>query len=205
MKKRLYLHGALSAYGGPYSFDMASPAEMVQALASQHKCFERHIAKGKFHLMAGPLSRKRLLSGQAVFAPCLAPSYHLYPALSGASKGRGKMVLGLTLLGLSFVPGVSTGFSQVGAAASGSGSFGQSFATIGTNMLARTGHYLMAQGALQAISPPQFSQTDTTSSQLSASANASNEGGSIPLVYGEVRLSDPLFIETGLHIETKSL
>ena len=210
MIRRLYLHGGdhitgLASCGGPFSFEAACPADMVQALAAQHPRFQQMMVRGRYHLVAGPLSRPISLSGPSLYAPCRARTYHLYPAIAGAVKGRGKLVLGLTLLGLSFVPGVSASLGQFGTSATGSAQFGASFASIGNQLLARTGQYLMAQGALKSISPPRFAQTDHQPASLAALASSQQEGLTIPLIYGEVRVEAPLFIETGLHIETISL
>ena len=205
MLRRLYLHGGFADCGGPYSFEMDSPAEMVQALAAQHPQFAKMIAASKVRLIAGPLRQPCALSGAALLAPCTARTYHLYPAIAGRAKGRGKMVLGLTLLGLSFIPGVTSGLGQFGTSVTGSAQFGANFASIGQQLLARTGQYLMSQGALSSISPPHHHPTDAPPPQLSALAQVQHEGLTLPLIYGEVRVSTPLFIETGLHIETVSL
>lgn len=204
MRRPLYLHGTLRDFGGPYYFDVSSPAEMVAGLASQYDAFRHQLLKGRYHLIAGPLRRARPLGGRAVFEPCYAPNYHLYPVLSGAARQRGKMVLGLTLLGLSFAPGVSAGMSSLGTMATGSASFGQGLASLGTQLMARTGQFMMSQGAMQSISPPQYQPTDEIrSSRIGARATAT-EGHVIPLIYGQVRVHQPLYIETGLQIETTS-
>lgn len=210
MLRRLYLHGGsakggLSDCGGPFSFEADSPAELIQALAAQHDGFDKIMRRGKFHLIAGPLRRPVSVQKAAFHRSCIARTYHLYPAIEGANKGRGKMVLGLTLLGLSFVPSVSAGLGQFGTSLSGSAQFGQSFATIGRQLLSRTGKYLMSQGAVSAISPPHYQAVDEVTPALSPLAQSQAEGITIPLVYGQVRLETPLFIETGLHIDTISL
>lgn len=205
MLRRLYLHAGLATFGGPFSFEVETPADMVQALAAQHSEFDDRVRAGAFHLIAGPLKAPRVISGQSVYEPCDAHNYHLYPAVAGANKGRGKMVMGLTLLGLSFMPGVSSGLHEFGTAATGSSQFGQSFSLLGRQILSRTGQYLMAQGALSAISPPVFQPVDQPQTSLTTPTEPQLEGITIPLVYGEVRLEQPLYIETGLQIETTSL
>ena len=112
----------------------------------------------------------------ALSAPCYAPNYHLYPVLSGAARQRGKMVLGLTLLGLSFAPGVSAGMSSLGTMATGSASFGQGLASLGTQLMARTGQFMMSQGAMQSISPPQYQPTDEIRSSRIGVRAAATEG-----------------------------
>lgn len=217
MLRRLYVHGGLQnclhdcrddegrKLAQPFSFEAHSPCELVQALAAQNATFSDAILRGSFHLVAGPLRSSKPLSAMAIHQKCAARTYHLYPSVTGANKGRGKMVLGLTLLGLSFVPGVSAGAGSFASSLTGSAQFGQSFAGISRQLLSRTGQYLMAQGAIQSISPQAEQTLGTSQSYLSATAQVQSEGLTIPLIYGEVRLHQPLFIETGLHIETVSL
>ena len=203
--RRLYLHGALAACGGPFDFAAHRPIDLITALATQRPDFARMLQQGRYHIIAGPLSRPRTLAGPQLYQPFCPRTLHLTPAIAGAAKGRGKMVLGLTLLGLSFVPGVASGLSSAFTGVTGNAALGARLTSFGTHLLGQTGQYLMAQGALSSVSPQPHHHAGTLSSDLVAAPATSREGHAIPLIYGQVRLHDPILIETGLTIETTRL
>ena len=205
MKTALYLHGKLARHGGPFRFYVKSPIDLIQALACQHPAFASDMKHGHYHLVAGPLKKPTPLSSGSLYAPCEKRHYHLYPDLCGAGQGRGKMVLGLTLLGLSFVPGVATGIGQFGTSITGNAQFGAGLAATSKQLLARSGQYIMAQGVLKTLGTNPIAPDVAHASHLTTPQNTTAEGIAIPLIYGKVRLSDPVLIETGLHVETVTL
>ena len=85
------------------------------------------------------------------------------------------MVLGLTLLGLSFVPGVASGLSSAFTGVTGNAALGARLASFGTHLLGQTGQYLMAQGALSSVSPQPHHHAGTLSSDLVAAPATSRE------------------------------
>ena len=127
---------------------------------------------------------------------------HLTPVRAGAARDEGKMLLGLTLLGLSFVPGVqagvASGLSGLGRGACPAGAeFG---GMLENRLLGGAGALLLLSGASEALSPQARRPSGEASTAVSPT-ESTGEGAAIPLVYGTVRVTAPPVVSAGLSIE----
>lgn len=203
----LTLHGALAKYAGK---DAAlrlyahTPAAALTGVAAQCPGVEQGLRRGRFHLIAGSLRRGRNLTVQELTAPLTAKTLHLVPQTAGAARGQGKAVLGLTLLGLSMVPGAN---AAVGSAFGGFGQHigaGEAFQAFGSQLLGRTGGLLLLAGAAEALTPQAASPAGRLSSTTQAVPETGGQGAAIPLVYGNARLENPPVVSSALDIATTS-
>lgn len=199
--KTLHLHGALRQYGPKLEFRLPTPLAIVGAAASQVPQLAGHLRRGRFELAAGPA--RRPISGAMIDLGFDEAELHLSPARAGAARGEGKMLLGLTLLGLSFVPGVQAGIT------SGLSGFGESIAgaagaefggMMGSRLLGGAGALLLLSGASEALSP-QLRRPAGEASTAVSPAEPTGEGAAIPLVYGTVRVTAPPVVSAGLSVE----
>ena len=199
--RTLHLHGALRRFGPRLRLRLDTPLAMVAAAASQRPGLAMVLRRGQFELAAGP--GRRPITGAMLDVPVSETELHLSPARAGAARGEGKMLLGLTLLGLSFVPGVQAGITS-GLSGFGEGIAGAAGAEfggmLGSRLLGGAGALLLLSGASEALSPQSRRDPGQESSQVSASA-PTGEGAAIPLVYGTVRLTAPPVVSAGLSVE----
>lgn len=199
--KTLHLHGALRRFGPTLNFRLETPLAIIGAAASQVPGLAAMLRRGRFELAAGPVHRA---IGGAKIDLCFAETeLHLSPVRGGAARGEGKMLLGLTLLGLSFVPGVQggiiSGMSGLGEGVAGAA--GAEFGgMLGSRLLGGAGALLLLSGASEALSPQARRPAGEASSGVSPSA-PTGEGAAIPLVYGTVRLTAPPVVSAGLSVE----
>jgi len=198
--KTLHLHGALRRFGPCPAFRLETPLAMIGAAASQAPGLAAMLRRGRFELAAGP--RRRPIGGAMIDLPFDEAELHLSPARSGAARGEGKMLLGLTLLGLSFVPGVQAGITS-GLSGLGEGIAGAAGAEfggmLGSRLLGGAGALLLLSGASEALSP-QIRRPAGEPSTGVAPDEPTGEGAAIPLVYGTVRLSAPPVVSAGLTV-----
>lgn len=211
--KTLHLHGALRRFGPKLDFRLetpqvtprakprATPQAIVGAAASQLPGLAAILRRGRFELTAGPA--RRPIGGAMIDLAFAEADLHLSPVRGGAARGEGKMLLGLTLLGLSFVPGVQAGITS-GLSGFGEGLAGAAGAEfggmLGSRLLGGTGALLLLSGASEALSPQARHQAGQASTGMSP-GEPTGEGAAIPLVYGTVRLAAPPVVSAGLSVE----
>lgn len=220
---KLHLHGDLRRFGTFFELVIARPIEAISALSAQIDGFDTALRNGRYHLWTGdsdPQSNNgqsnnqgdgasnRLLNTINLYEPVGHSSLHLAPVIGGSGKGDGKMLLGLTLLGLSFVPGVQAGiagaFGQAGNAVGGAKA-GELAGMFGSRLLGGAATWLILSGASDALAPqPRHPAGQTQSAAIGASAPV-GEGAPIPLVYGKVRITAPPIVSAGLRVQTEPL
>ena len=62
------------------------PIDLITALATQRPDFARMLQQGRYHIIAGPLSRPRTLAGPQLYQPLCPRTLHLTPPLQGPQK-----------------------------------------------------------------------------------------------------------------------
>lgn len=200
----LWLHGSLAVFGARHRLMVDRPREMINALVVQCPGFEAALRRGRFAVFAGPKSRWRAIDGVRMDEPIDAMQLHLVPELSGHGRGEGKMLLGLTLLGLSFVPGVqaglTSGFSGIGESLAGA-SGAELGGMLGSRLLGGAGTWLMMAGASEALAP-QLRQPAGDPSGIISGPQPAGEGAAVPLVYGRARVESPPIISAGVTVRT---
>lgn len=208
IRRTIFLHGDLARFTARFTCEATSPAEAISALASQFDGFAAALRHRHWLVLAGSRRHGRALGGTGLHAPFAARHLHLLPAAMGRGRDEGKMLLGLTLLGLSFVPGVQAGLTssmtQLGTAVGGAtgGELGGFFAS---RLLGGAAGWLLHAGAGEALAPQlrqPAGQADSSAIQVSPPVG---EGAAIPLIYGRVRVHDAPLIASGLTVEVTNL
>lgn len=198
----LHLHGALAKFGPRLRFRLTRPRSVIAAAAVQVPGLETALRRGRFSL-AGGAGRQPLAGDQLDDALADIRELHLSPLRAGSGRGEGKMLLGLTLLGLSFVPGVQSGLAG-GLSGLGEGLAGASRAEIGgflgERLLGGAGAWLLLSGASEALAPQARRPAGEASTSVTPQA-PTGEGAAIPLVYGTARLEAPPVVSAGLTVK----
>ena len=140
-RKRIFLHGDLARFGGPFDCEASNAAEAISALANQIDGFAAALRHGDYQLWVGGRTTGRPITGPGLHMRLRHYHLHIAPAIAGHGKGEGKMLLGLTLLGLSFVPGVQAGITS-------------GFASLGEAVGGATGGELAASLAVACLAAP---------------------------------------------------
>ncbi|MCE2517635.1 MAG: hypothetical protein J4F41_07360 [Alphaproteobacteria bacterium] len=192
-------HGRLAELSPPLTIAAHDVVQAITGFVLQVKGANAVLRHGRFMVKAGG----RVLTGDDLVAPLASPRLHLIPVPDGAARGRGKAVLGLTLLGLSFVPGVNAG---VGAAFGNAGqAFGAtaaaSFQQFGTQVLGRAGALVLLSGLAEVVSPQAAAPAGELPSASLSLPSISGQGAAIPLVYGQARISQPVVVSSGITVD----
>ncbi len=194
-------HGRLKKIAQPMTARVHDVVQAVTAFARAYPPVEVALRQGRFEIRLDGIDGKSL-HAEALVMPVKGNEIHIIPVASGAGSGRGKAVLGLTLLGLSFVPGASLGpsFGAVGQ------TFGTaaaaSFEQFGSQLLGRAGSLLLLSGLAEMVAPQTAAAAGNLPSTTLSTPETSGQGAAVPLVYGEVRVSRPVIISSGIVINT---
>jgi predicted phage tail protein len=192
-------HGKLAELTAPLTIAAHDAIQAVTAFAHQVEGAEAVLRRGRFQIK----TPKGYLMGDGLVAPLATDEMQLIPALEGGARGRGKAVLGLTLLGLSFVPGVNAGVGS--AFASAGQAFGPAAATsfqqFGAQLLGRAGALTVLSGLAEVISPQVSTPAGVLPSSSIAAPAVSGQGAAIPLVYGEARITHPVVVSSGISVD----
>lgn len=210
------LHGALDRFGGPHRFTVHEPAHLIAGLVTQISALDPILRRGQFALYGqfnatdtnatdtgatdtngtdtNAATPWHAIDGPALFQPVIYDHYHLMPVLAGASRSNGKVLLGLTLLGLTFVPGVHAGTAA-------SANSGDMMATMGRRLLGGAATWLVASTSSDALAPQIRHPAGQDESAVITASAPVGEGAPIPLIYGRVRVQSPPVVSAGLSVK----
>lgn len=214
MMRTVHLHGQLGeTFGSRHRLDVLSPAEALRALTViLGRDFERAIRQGEWHMVAGAsLDHGRDYGTEDLCQLGLGSAdLHIAPAVSGSKSGMFKAILGVALIATAYfaAPAAWTymGVNGGGMGATAFTAFGSSF-TYGN--LALAGAMMALSGVSQMLtSTPQltsgYSVRNDADSQPSflfnGVKNVSEQGGPVPIIYGEHRVGWTL-ISAGTQVE----
>ncbi len=194
--RKIYLHGELGErFVKEIELDVQTAAEAVRALCVNFEGFEAAMRHGQFHLVRGEdIDKGRDLDLELCQTFKLGKaSLHIAPVIAGSKRsGILKIVLGVALIGAAFL------FSGGALAAPiAGGAFGSSF-TYGN--MALLGVALAVGGVSQMLSPQTKDDKKDQSYLFSGPGNTSQQGGCLPLVYGEV-ITGGVLASVGIDIE----
>ena len=131
--RTIHLHGDLARFGGPFCWDVASPAEAVRGLCRQVPGFRQRLSEGSFHVISGDLEDGFEHEAETLTLLADEGDVHFVPAVEGAGGDSGgffKVIAAAALIAVSFVnPVVGT---VVGTAIRG---LGVSLALAGVSQL----------------------------------------------------------------------
>ena len=176
MLRKIKLYGQLAKFVGKrvLEADVATAAEAVRFLVTNWPELERHMADQYYRVSLGTYD----LSGDELHDPAGASPIRIAPVVAGAGS-VGRILLGVALIALSFVPGIGAATLAIGAAK----------LAVGSTLLG-LGATLVLGGVAQLLTP--VPKLDATSEQdprrsfsFSGIQNTSRQGTPVPIVYGE--------------------
>ena len=223
MLKTIHLHGSLAEKFQPtYSLDVETPAEALRAIMVQVPGFEQEIRKGEFVCVRGNAETGVECDEELLHLRLgNVKDFHIIPAVTGAGRGGGKILLGIALIGATLISGgaalaaagslgAGLGVSGTIGAAWGGGLIGAIGGISGLGMyVAGAGALLVLGGAAQAISTMATSSADLTSVDSKAgylfngAFNSSQQGSAVPLVFGRIR-AGTVVVSAGITAERTS-
>jgi predicted phage tail protein len=193
------LLGDLRQFGGPYTFDAATPLDIVSALCHQLKGFKKRVIAGQFRVLHRRKGREVELCHATLDIRLQQDSeVVIVPVASGAGQksGVGKIIMGAVLVAAAVVTsgaaaaayGMATGVAGTGLSGLmglSTGFLGITYAQIagfGATMLL-TGIYQTFMGGSTNTST-KAGQDANASYLFSGPVNASKQGSAKPLVFG---------------------
>jgi predicted phage tail protein len=202
--KTIYLHGSLAEqFGESFTAAVKGPAEAIKLLeanfpgrfvnAIKEKWFRVRVVKGD--------QSDEIVHDEVFLMQSGAEEIHFEPIIAGGIKGLFGLFFGLPLIGQAFAP---LGLSLGGAgAAAGVGAFGG----IGQILLGITvlGVIYLISSALAPKTASEKAKDDEKPSFLfDGPVNVTEQGGPVPLVYGEIRTGSTV-VAGGIQVEQLSV
>jgi predicted phage tail protein len=201
--KTVYLYGALAAeFGESFTLEVSSVAEAIRLLEANFPGkFVNAMRDRHFRVSRGRDSA--CILEQEVLLPSSAREIHITPVIQGAFKGAFGLLFGPGLLSGVFSPlGLPILGGAGGAAGAGAaGGIGGAFGGFGSLLLGFTvlGVVALISGALRP--DEQAKATEEQKSFLfNGALNSSEQGGSVPLIYGQVIVGS-VVISGGISVE----
>ncbi|MGN8117505.1 tail assembly protein [Labrys sp. 22185] len=189
------LHGRLgSTYGRRFTLDVVSLADAMRALGAQLPGFRKTVHDGNFRVIVRRAGKDILHLGEDEIGMNLPKGdLHVVPVVQGAKKGAGigKIIAGLLIAAVAW-------WNPAGAFSAG-GMLANAGMTSGHAMI--TGLGIAAGGLAQVLSPTQKAGKDEKKSDsftLDGVMNTGEQGVAVPLIYGEIMVSDPTPISAGM-------
>jgi predicted phage tail protein len=194
----IVLHGDLQKFGGPFNFDVASPADAIRALCAQLKGFRRRLAEGQFRVVRKSMAGERDLYLEAITSR-LRPSHelHIVPVVAGSGGGgSGKAMIGIAIIAAAFTFGAGAFIAAGDFALAGTAMSATAFSVAGFSVsfasIAGFGAAMLLGGVASMLSPTPRTQTpgssvgqDTNSSfTFNGPVNVTQQGSAVPLAYG---------------------
>lgn len=190
---RIILGGKLGAlFGREWNLDISSPAEAIRAInANTQGKFKAYLSGegAQKYYKIGLQSPDNLIGREEVQNRSGRCAVYILPTLQGSGGGIGKILAGVALIALAFVPGVNlavAGFIGQGVTA---GMIATTFIGLGASMI--------LGGVVQLLTPtPNFNQANSNSDAATRGGNtfqgnaaAVAQGGAVSLIYGRVLVS----------------
>jgi predicted phage tail protein len=200
---RIHLHGALGRqFGRLADYQVRDAAEAIRALAANHPGFEKIFREGSYRLVRGPRSRGGIdLTLDTLTLGLGSADLHIIPVPAGAkSGGAGKAIMGALIMAVAVVASIPTGGTSLALGAEftiGGVGLGVTYGSV-----ALFGAAMMLSGISQMLSPtPKANLPDNKQSYLfSGPVNVTEQGGSVPLVYGRCWVGSTV-ISSGMDTE----
>lgn len=184
-------------FGRSYEFMALNPKEIISALSNQLDGFRDYLRGGHEN---GVFFKLVTVDPEGIdYNECMMPCDTLViaPVITGAGGSGasiGKILLGVVLIGLAFIPGVGTAIAAGAAKAS--------FTTIGS-LLFSLGGALVFGGIAELLTPTPKQPKETEQSFLfDRAADLTSQGLPIPLLYGEFLAASPLVVSSAISTET---
>lgn len=189
MLRKVKLYGHLEEdFGRDHEFDVSSPAEAIRALAANYPKFLQKLKKGYYVFVKGEtLESGRDLPVEELKMNFGKDDFHLCPVIEGSKSGWLNIILGVILIIIGAV---------INIYAPGSGA---PFIKLGIG--------LMLSGIVQLLTPIPGAPPDTERNQpderpsfiFTGPVNTSEQGGPIPICYGEFVIGSTI-ISAGIEV-----
>ncbi len=184
--RTIHLHGDLARFGGPFCWDVASPAEAVRGLCRQVPGFRQRLSEGSFHVISGDLEDGFEHEAETLTLLADGGDIQFVPVIEGAGGGNNgfvKVVLGAALIGLSFLP-VGPALAPI---------IGKGLAVSVASSLGGLGISLALAGVAQLLSPtPDLGSNESPDKRPSflfnSGINRIEAGNPVPLAFGLFRV-----------------
>ena len=184
MLRKVKLYGKLAEFVGHKEFDVEvnTVGQAVSFLLNNFPQLEQYMSPKYYQVKVGNYD----ISEEEIHYPAGKEDIHFVPAISGAGRGFGKILLGAGLIGLSFLSfGTSAGLGVA---------FAKGFAKVGLLQkgLFAIGASLVLSGVSDLLFPlPKDNGFDSEedpklSFSFSGLQNTSRAGTPVPIVYGEI-------------------
>jgi predicted phage tail protein len=183
MLRKIKLYGALAKFVGHrvLEADVATAAEAVRFLVTNWPELEGHMAQQYYRVHTAGED----LALDDIHNP-MGREIEIIPVIAGGGA-IGKILLGIALVALAFVPGV--GWAAAVAAAGGKAAVAAGFTVVG-KILFSVGLSLVVGGISQALTPTPKTDQDEgdpkKSFSFSGIQNTTRAGVPVPVVYGEM-------------------
>ena len=179
-------------FGRSYSFVASSPREVISALSNQIAGFKDYLCDAHekgigFRLVDGDAEG---MSYEEAMMGC--KQLIIAPIVTGGGGAFGKILLGVALIALAFIPGV--GFAAATAAAAAK------FTVLG-GILFSLGTSMVLTGIASLLTPPveQPRETERKDSFLfDRATELTTQGQPVPLLYGKFLAASPLIISSAI-------
>jgi len=187
MLRKVKLYGKLAKFVGHKEFEVEvnSVGQAVSFLLNNFPQLEKYISPKYYQVKVGNYD----IDKDEIHYPVGKEDIHFVPAITGAGRGFGKILLGAALIGAAFFVPQALGMKGLAFGAKGFG-----FAKAGA--LAKGLVYVGASLALQGVSdllfplpqPQDFNSEEDPRLSFSFSGlqNTSRAGTPVPIVYGEI-------------------
>lgn len=182
MLRKIKLYGRLAKFIGQrvLEADVASAAEAVRFLVVNFPQLEKHMMDQNYRVSLGTYD----LTLDEIYDPAGRQDIEIVPVVAGAGAG-GRILAGVALVALAFVPGIGTATAAAVAAGGAAG-----FTAVGTALFG-LGLSLALGGVAQLLTPtPKLNEQKESdpreSYNFSGVQNTSRQGVSVPLIFGEM-------------------
>lgn len=199
MLRKVFLYGQLAdKFGKDHQFDVKSIPESVRALGSQYPTFPQELRKGQYAVIRGEdLETGDNLSEKEIELTFGQGDFHIVPVIEGSKSGWLNIIAGVALIAFAYFvpPAAAAGYSLFGI-------------TITQSSVYMFGAALILSGVSQLLAPVPTSPDIMSREQaeerpsfiFNGAVNISEQGGSIPICYGEFIVGSTV-ISSGLEIE----
>ena len=186
MLRKVKLYGKLAEFVGHKEFDVEvnSVGQAVSFLLNNFPQLEQYMSPKYYQVKVGNFD----IDESEIHYPVGQKDIHFVPAITGAGRGFGKILLGAALIGGAFLMPAGTGLTLMQGIKAGT------LANVGllTKGMLYVGASLVLQGVSELLFPlpkPEdynSEQDPQLSFSFSGLQNTSRAGTPVPIVYGEI-------------------
>lgn len=188
---KVILHGKLGKqFGREFNLHVASPADAIRAFTAMLPEFRKTFVEGQYYVYLGK-GKDRTYLDEDNLTLHTNDVINIMPATVGAKKkGAGKLIAGIALVGIAFIPGLNAAVfgalgGVAGTSAGVSSGLAAAFSSVTTaSQLAFVGGMSMILGGAAQLQAPKIKE-QKESQLFGGTPDSVTEGTPVPLVYGE--------------------